>query len=211
MEDNSRVAAGLEPLSTDDSPPTGPQAYLDMVEDGDMIICRCTAPLVSQCFRLLKQGRKANILGRDIGAGIIATLKKMKATTVPELITKLSDWCHAETSKELAKRFPSDNKIIAIQDKHDCLVAFCEGVDTLEGVEKRVNDVFTDDSKDRRGIRLATIHKSKGLEERRVFFIIIDGAMCPHPMAKTPQAREQELNLKYVGITRAIQELVYVT
>jgi superfamily I DNA/RNA helicase len=58
---------------------------------------------------------------------------------------------------------------------------------------------------------LSSIHKAKGLEARRVFFIRTEKAPCPHPMAKTAWAREQEQNLCYVAITRAIEELVYVS
>jgi len=38
-----------------------------------------------------------------------------------------------------------------------------------------------------------------------------EAAPLPHPMARTPQAKAQEMNLLYVAITRAIEELVYVS
>ena len=44
-----------------------PNYYGKDVQEGDMIICRCNAPLISQCFKFLKEGRKATIMGRDIG------------------------------------------------------------------------------------------------------------------------------------------------
>ena len=37
------------------------------------------------------------------------------------------------------------------------------------------------------------------------------GATVPHPMAKGQWQTEQEFNLRYVAITRAIEELVYVS
>ena len=61
-----------------------------------------------------------------------------------------------------------------------------------------------------KGILLTSIHRAKGLEADRVFFLMPKGGECPHPMAKTKWQMEQEMNLKYVGITRAIKELVYV-
>jgi superfamily I DNA/RNA helicase len=36
-------------------------------------------------------------------------------------------------------------------------------------------------------------------------------APMPHPLGKSPWEREQEYNLLYVAITRAIEELVFVT
>jgi hypothetical protein len=44
-----------------------------------------------------------------------------------------------------------------------------------------------------------------------VFLLQLRGASVPHPMAKSAWEREQEQNLLYVAITRAIKELVYVT
>lgn len=191
-------------------PPTGGTCYRDRAKDGDMVLCRTNAPLVSQCFKFLKAGRRANIQGRDIGQGIISLVKKLKAGSVPELVKKLSDWLHKELTKENAKRNPSEARTIALEDKHDCILAFTEGAETVEDVVRKVNQVFTDDTSTT-GIKLSSIHKAKGLEAPTVFFLMPKGASCPHPMATSAWQVEQEWNLKYVAITRAIQELVYVS
>lgn len=183
--------------------------YHRLVQDGDMCLCRVNAPLVSQCFRFLKAGRKANIQGRDIGQGLIKPLKKLKATDVVDLVAKLDDWHAKERRKEEAKRNPNEAKLIALQDKLDCLLCFTEGQETVEAVVKKIESVFTDD-KTSPGIKLSSIHKAKGLEAKRVFFLMPKEGPCPHPMAKTAWAKEQEQNLLYVGITRAIEDLVYV-
>jgi superfamily I DNA/RNA helicase len=175
-----------------------------------MILCRVNAPLVSQCFRFLKAGRKAQIQGRDVGQGLISTIKKQKAEDVPELSGKLDDWLYAETRKESAKRFPNENKLIALQDRIDCLHCFMEGCGTVQEVIDKIEAVFTDD-RTSPGIKLSSIHKAKGLEARRVYFLMPSGCGCPHPMAKSKWSIEQEWNLKYVAVTRAIEELVYVS
>lgn len=184
--------------------------YSRLVQDGDFILCRVNAPLVSQCFRFLRSGRKATIQGRDIGQGIISLIRKLKADSVVELVGKLTDWSAKEIGKEQAKRNPNEAKIIALQDKCDCLLCFCEGQDTVDGVIRKVEAVFTDD-KASPGIKLSSIHKAKGLESRRVFFLMPKGAECPHPLAKSEWQYQQELNLRYVGITRAIEELCFVS
>lgn len=183
--------------------------YRHQVQDGDMVICRVNAPLVSQCFAFLKEGRKANIQGRDVAKGLINTINKMKATDLPDLLLKLSDWKHSEVAKENAKRNPSDTRIIAIQDKYDCLCMFCEDCTTVQNVLDRIDKVFTDE-KQSAGVKLSSVHRSKGLEAKRVFILQPEGASMPHPMAKSAWQREQEMNLKYVAITRAIEELVWV-
>lgn len=230
-------------LSIGDDPRSN---YRRAVQDGDMILCRMNAPLVSECFKFLRQGRRAEIQGRDVGQGLISTINRlMKGYTPPsaysreltlraaddyegrlgtgqtpepstvsaeieELLRRLSDWLHTEQRKEQAKRNPSDARLMALQDRYDCLVCFTEDQPTVESMVNRIEQVFTD-SKDAQGIRLSSVHKAKGLEAQRVFFIRTKDAPCPHPMARTSWARAQEQNLLYVGITRAIEELIWVS
>ncbi len=226
-----------------------------------MILCRVNAPLVSECFKFLREGRKANIQGRDVGQGLISTIQKLmknfkpwnpptvddSALTgvqeIPILMASLSDWLRQEQRKENAKRNPSEARSIALQDRYDCLVCFTEdihtevccrlclgerqyedgddcpdcngrGVEYLPGtvrqVIQKIEDVFTDD-KHGEGIKLSSIHKAKGLEAKRVFLLQPEGATIPHPMAKSAWQREQEMNLLYVAITRAKEELIYVS
>ncbi len=121
----------------------------------------------------------------------------------------LGRWFRAEKAKETAKRNPSEAKLIALQDKHDCIVCFTEDCETVKQVTNKIEAVFNDNETD--GIKLSSIHKAKGLEARRVFILQPEGATIPHPLAKSPWQREQEMNLLYVAITRAIEELVYVS
>jgi superfamily I DNA/RNA helicase len=184
--------------------------YREEAEYGDMLLCRVNAPLVSECFRFLRQGRRAEIQGRDIGQGLISTVKKQKASSVPELQERLSLWLYNECEREHRNRNPSENRLIALQDRYDCLACFMEGMQTVDQVITRIEEVFTDD-KESVGIKLSSVHKAKGLESRRVFILQPEKAGMPHPMAKTPWQQEQELNLLYVAITRAIEELVWVS
>lgn len=183
--------------------------YLKAVADGDMIVCRVNAPLVQQCFRLLRDGRKAKIQGRDIGKNIISTIKKTKAETISELITKIGEWREQEIQKEQLKPLPSEIRIQMIDDKHDCIVMFTEHQKTLEGVIQYIEEIFTDQST--HGITLSSVHKAKGLEAERVFILQPNGpAAMPSGFARKDWEREQERNIFYVAITRAIDHLVYV-
>jgi hypothetical protein len=196
------------------TPPTY-RLYNDRAGHGDMVLCRVNAPLVAECFRFLKAGRKANIQGRDVGAGLVSTVHKLVGkdnalTPVVELVRALDDWLEQERGKENAKRNPNEAKLIAIQDRYDCLVCFTEGSPTSGDVVRKIQDMFTDD-KNAPGVKLSSIHKAKGLEAHRVFLLEPEGATVPHPMARSAWQHEQELNLRYVAITRAVGELVYVS
>jgi DNA helicase-2/ATP-dependent DNA helicase PcrA len=62
-----------------------------------------------------------------------------------------------------------------------------------------------------RRVTLMTVHASKGLEYRLVFFIGMEEDLMPHGgMQGEPQNLEEERRLCYVGITRA-KELLYLT
>lgn len=193
--------------------------YSQYVKDADMVICRTNSPLVSQCFRFLKQGRKAKIQGKDVERGLVSTVERLKAFSMPDLIEKLQRWMDAEVQKEQAKKNPSEARLIALQDRYDCLMVFVDNAldkaisngrsGTPQDVVAEIKAVFTDD-KSAVGIRLSSIHRAKGLESDRVFFLMPKGGECPHPMARSEWQKEQESNLLYVGITRARHELVYV-
>jgi len=210
-ESNPEGLVGYANMPSKDVAPE--TTYVGLVKDGDMVLCRVNAPLVSECFRFIKAGKKANIQGRSVGEGLVSTVQKMKADTVADLVEKLETWADSEIEKENKKKFPLESKIINIQDKLDCLMAFIDGVDSKASpalVVQKIDSVFTD-NKDAPGIKLSSIHKAKGLEARRVFLLEPEGATVPHPMAKTPWQKEQEMNLRYVAITRAIKELIYVS
>lgn len=188
----------------------GETDYRKKAGDGDMVICRVNAPLISECFKFLKEGRKANIIGRDVGTGLISMIKKLKPDNLADLIFKLSEWLHEETKKENAKRNPDDSRLIALQDKFDCLETFCDNAKTVEEVIGKIETVFTDDPNSP-GIKLSSGHKSKGLEADRIFFLEPEGKGIPHPMCKSAWQKSQDMNLRYVVLTRAKVELVYVS
>lgn len=183
------------------------KTYQDLVADGDMILCRCNAPLVSQCFRFISAGRKANIRGREIGDQLVNLVKKLKATDVGDLIEKLECWYQTECKHEACKKNPSESKLMNLEDKYHCLQVFTENSKTVQEVTESIQTVFSDD---RTGIQLSSAHKAKGLEADNVFILLVKGAAMPHPMARKPWQMVQEHNLKYVAITRAKHALTFV-
>jgi len=118
------------------------EKYTEEVRDGDMVICRVNAPLVSQALRLIKDGRKAIIRGRDFGQALINFVKKMNATDVSDLIAKVDDWYQKEAQKEARKKNPSEAKLISLEDRKACVEAFCQDANTVDEVLERLNIVF---------------------------------------------------------------------
>lgn len=192
----------------------GMVGYRELVQDGDMIICRNNAPLVSECLKFIKDGRKAYIRGRkDIAKGLVKLIHKVaRASSDRESINRFKDqldvWKNLETAKADAKK---DDRLAAyIQDRYDCIQHFLSDplVKCVSYLITKVEHLFND--KEQKGICLGTIHQVKGLEADRVFFLMPKGAECPAYWAKTEDQKEQDKNLRYIGITRSRHTLYYV-
>ncbi len=198
-------------------------SYRQYAKDGDMVLCRVNAPLVGECFKFLKAGKKAYIQGRDIGTNLVATIKKalglrgdtqtvqdeLATIRVPTLLYKLTEWMLHESQKEDAKRNPNKTRLENLQDRCNCIRSFAEGAKNALEVVQAIERIFADEKQE--GIRLSSIHKAKGLEADRVFLLRPKGAECPAPWASTNWEWQQEENLLYTAITRAKEELVYVS
>ena len=134
----------------------------------------------------------------------------MKAQGIMQLVERLTEWLHLETQKEERKTLPSEGRLIALQDRYDCLMCFCENETTVQAVIQRIENIFSDEENGE-GIKLSSIHRAKGLESDRVFLLQPEGATIPHPMSKSAQQIEQEYNCLYIAQTRSREELVYVS
>jgi DNA helicase-2/ATP-dependent DNA helicase PcrA len=183
------------------------EKLVEEAQSGDMVLCRTNAPLVSAAFRFITAGKKATIVGGDIGAGLKALIRKLKPNDVVDLMDKVEKWHDQENAKLRAMKNPNENKLMALADKRECIIAFCEDAQTLAEVTRNIDKMFVEDTTS--GIRMSSIHRSKGLEADRVF--ILNPQLIPHPMAKSDKAKKQEWNLKYVGMTRPKNLLAWVS
>ncbi len=179
------------------------------VTEGDYALCRTTAPLVSECLRLIRDGRKATVKGRDIGAQITALIDKLSFENdrmiINDFIQRLDKYRIEQTQRlEAAER---DAEVIVLNDKVDTIYAILESCDNVGAVKSKISQIFSDDT--RSGIIFCTVHKSKGLEAPKIY--ILEPQLMPHPSAKKEWQQKQEANLKYVAITRAMNELYWVT
>lgn len=176
------------------------ERMLDDVREGDFVISRKNAPLVGVCMSLLKRGTRARIRGRDIGKGIVALIRRLKASTIADLPRLLDAYVEREIAKtsKLAEAAREAREEL-VRDQRDVVTALCEGAATLRELETRVEELFSDD--DSRGAVLCTtVHKVKGLEADRTF--LLEG---------TFRRGLEEDNIRYVAITRARQRLCWVS
>ena len=182
--------------------------FVDSAKDGDMGICRVTAPLVQHCLDFIRRGRKAVIIGRDIARDLQSLIKSLtdsESMSIPDFCELLSVWVEAQTEK-LSRSWSSTAALIAVNDKFETLVALSDNCHNVRELIARIDSIFSDEESS--GITLSTIHRAKGLEADNVYILRPD--FLPHPLAEKDWQLEQEENLRYVAITRAKNNLVYV-
>lgn len=190
-------------------------ASIEDVKDGDMVLCRVTAPLVSLCMKYIGAGKKAYVKGRDIGEGLCRMIEGTKAETVEYALEALNRNLGKIVGKLIGDRIVSTEdeakshpRYINEKDKIDSISVISEGLQKSKDVVEKIRAIFSDENGS--GICLSTVHKSKGLENDRVFILCPDKLPLKCCM-KIPWMAEQEINLKYVAYTRAKHYLGFIT
>lgn len=163
---------------------------VDTLPPSAAIICRNNSPLFGMAIKLLKNGRYPELVGNDIGKMLLKWMKKLGPETMkqPEVFKAIEKW---QVEKLKKSRAPTK-----VMDQADCLRIFAERGDTLGRAIAYAETIFNSTGP----IKLMTGHKSKGLEFDDVFFL--DEELIGD--------EGQELNLKYVIITRAKSTLTYI-
>lgn len=164
--------------------------------EGDAVLSRVNAPLITLALRALRDGKRARIQGRDIAAGLRNWIRGLGERAVPALLRVAEGWLRDEL-----ERLGADDEDAADQarDRVEMLKALSEGVATADAVLARVEALFSDAGP---GLVFSSTHRAKGLEWDRVWLLA---------WTYRPERSEEEENLWYVALTRAKATLVLVT
>ena len=176
------------------------------------ILCRNNAPLMSMAFKLIRQGVGCEMLGRDIGRGLIALTTKLAKddeTPIKHFSTRLTDWLDKEVAISIAN--DKEQRADRLVDQAECIRATIEGSSPLTVGELRetLKTVF---DKSNGQVLLSSIHKAKGLEWPLVLHL--DPWRIPSKQSQMAAANGdtsqliQEYNLKYVAETRTKHTLI---
>jgi DNA helicase II / ATP-dependent DNA helicase PcrA len=202
----------VQHITAADSAPAGSVRQGSIAKDlvasarpGDAVLCRFTAPLLTNVYAFIAKGIPAKVEGREIGAGLKALATRWKATTLAQLTTYLDAYCEREVAKLLEKE--KTGKATALEDKVNCLRVIIERTRARDpkaapaDVLTEIDSIFGDDVKG--VVRFSTIHKSKGREWPRVVWLDVGPARV-----RKEWELAQEANLCYVAATRAKDELI---
>ena len=155
---------------------------LDSFTDGAAILCRNNAPLFALALRLLASGRSVSVAGSDVGPRVIGIMRKLGEESMKkeELLNEINVWL----TNKLAKGSTTASDI------GDCMRVFAGFGKTLGQALGYAEHLFAQKG----NITLLTGHKAKGLEFPTVY----------HLDSWLLRADEQDLNLRYVITTRAM-------
>ncbi len=201
---------------------------IDLAKPNDLIICRVKAPLLILVFKFVDKGIRVKI-HQDEATEFINELKYLfkqdeRRTSIPNLNNGFDTIKDAVRSREEykieknAERIvdPTERQLIIRKEKdflneklefiHKKYIQWSNNCFTVEDILVKFWKYITADENP---IRLSSIHRAKGLEENRVFILEYD--KLPFVRLEMPEWQKvQELNLKYVAVTRAKKELYLV-
>jgi superfamily I DNA/RNA helicase len=180
------------------------EQMLEMVKEGDMVLCRTNAPLIKPAFALIKEGRKAIIRGKDIGKELVNFIERFNCDS----LSRLDILMQQQTEMEMARYIEKNKEMMAeqVKERYETIVEVARECKTVEELLTKLLTLFSDDNI---GVVFSSIHRAKGLESENIFWYRRD--LCPHPKAKSDEEKEQEMNAIYVAGTRSLDSLYFVS
>lgn len=191
------------------------QLSRDLFKENDMVLCRTSAPLVGLCMKLIESGITAVVKGKDIAQDLKNLIANANTRDIKALLAYLEEEkqkciniikeqrkCDDAMAKNAAK-------YLNLEDRCKCIENICMySIKDTTQLKTYINKIFSDENIEN-AVMLSTAHKSKGLEANRVMILLPNKLPLKYPHQQRWQ-EVQEMNLKYVALTRARKELIFV-
>lgn len=183
---------------------------------GDFILSRTNAPLMRVAQYFMKRSWRCVIAGKkDFSQKMLGLVRDLKAASIVEVRMNLQKMARTAITT-FAARSAEDQVAcqVSFNDEQDLLesvLILSETATSLDELVASVQALFVDLSEPGAlddVIVLSTIHRAKGRERSRVWLLqdTFVGARSGAP----PAVEREELNLWYVGVTRAKDDLFLV-
>jgi superfamily I DNA/RNA helicase len=191
------------------------QLTKSLFRENDMVLCRTTAPLVGLCMKLIESGVTAVVKGKDIAQDLKNLVENANTKDIKEVLAYLEEEKQkvVDLIKEQRKcddaAAKNSTRYMNLEDRCKCIENICmHSIKDTRELKSYINRIFSDD-KIENAVTLSTAHKAKGLEANRVIILLPNKLPLKFPQQQEWQLT-QEINLKYVAITRARKELIFV-
>lgn len=178
-------------------------ALAAQVQEGDFVLSRTNGPLIRVALALLKRDLCARVRGKDVGRQAQALLRALDPATTAEIPALVAGWAVIERSRAQGL-LPDvqEARLDAIEDQVAVLTELAAGCADVAAVRRRIDLLFDDDAVGATVVTCSSVHRAKGLEAARVF--LLEGTF------RGSGHEGEEANIRYVAITRARSELVWV-
>jgi superfamily I DNA/RNA helicase len=182
-----------------------------IIAQGDLVISRCTAPVVKLCIELISAKIPARVRGRDIGKSLSAIVKEIAKR--PDFDFKKFEYAlqayQYEKILKLQQKKNTESQIESLRDRCSGIWVCYQAFNSHNVLDfcAEIEALFSDSHS---SVVLSTVHRAKGLEERRVFILRPDQLPLTWKN-QLPWQKEQERNLEYVAKTRAKEALFFIT
>lgn len=172
---------------------------------GNFVLSRKNAPLARVCLKLLRNGTRARIEGKDMGAQLVKIVKDLKAKSIPDFMVRLNKWETRQSDR--TRKAASQNmeaKLDALKDQAETLKTLADGMTGMLELIARIESLFSETPKGKADyVVCSSVHRAKGLETDTVF--VLGETLYPGGKHTT-----EEQNIHYVAVTRAKNKLVWV-
>lgn len=191
------------------------QLSRDLFKENDMVLCRTSAPLVGLCMKLIESGITAVVKGKDIAQDLKNLIANANTRDIKALLAYLEEEKQKCINIIKEQRKCDDamaknaTKYLNLEDRCKCIENICMySIKDTTQLKTYINKIFSDENIEN-AVMLSTAHKSKGLEANRVMILLPNKLPLKYPHQQRWQ-EVQEMNLKYVAVTRARKELIFV-
>lgn len=189
------------------------EASLKNIKNGDMVLCRNTAPLM-ELYRIgINNGIKMYFRGEELGKNLKESVDIAYGDTIEEIILNMKRriiafWDFFTINSELdPKETVTHPSIINQYDTIKTMEHLPDNIKNKDDLYAFIDKMFINEGND--GIQLSTIHRAKGLEADNVY--IICPSLIPTKLAQTKWEKDEEQHLLYVMCTRPKYTLNYVS
>lgn len=182
-------------------------AALTTIKPLDALLSRKNAPLTKACLKLIQKNIPAYIEGREIAKQLIDLIDALEAKDIQDFLNKLDSWLAAKQAK--ATTYNATKALDTAIDTAETIRAISDNCLTVESVKQKINSIFFDSEYVRKpSVVCSSVHKAKGREWNNVYLLM--ESFSGGKQTINPQEVQEELNIKYVAITRAKEKLIRI-
>ena len=185
----------------------GSMGDLHLAEPGDLVVCRLNAPVIAECLKRISERKPAIVRGRGIGSQLLHLYERLSkdCASPDDLLGEIRGWEAIEVAR-LKREEVEEAVIEGVRDRARGLAAVAGSAGDLSQVPGILDRLFSDKIDSSQMITYSSVHRAKGSEAERVFFVDAPHTRDP----ATPVEAQQRENLRYVALTRSKRVLYLI-